>query len=50
MFDLLVVIAVVCVPILGMLAVGSWMRKRDMEKQKAAREKNEAVAIYTNQV
>lgn len=50
MFGLLVVISMVCVPILGMLAAGSWMRKRDIERQKAAREKSEVLAIYTNQL
>lgn len=50
MYGLLVLISVVCVPILGMLAVGSWMHRRDLEKQKAAQEKDEVLAIYTNQV
>lgn len=50
MFGLLVMISVVSVPILGMLAIGSRMRKRDMKKQKAAREKSEVLAIYTNQL
>lgn len=50
MFGLLVMILLVSVPIVGMLALGSRMRKRDLEKQKAAREKSEVLALYTNQV
>lgn len=49
MFGLLVLISVVCVPILGMLAVGEWMRKRDMKRQQQKRERSAAVDLYLNQ-
>ena len=39
MFGLLVLISVVCVPILGMLAVGEWMRKRGLKHQQHVRKK-----------
>lgn len=49
MFSLLVLISVVCAPILGMLAVGEWMRKRDLKRKQQEREKSAVVDLYLNQ-
>lgn len=49
MFGLLVLISVVCVPIVGMLTVGEWMRKCDLKRQQHEREKNAVVGLYLNQ-
>jgi|TARA_R100001143_G_C3310649_1_gene109976 hypothetical protein len=49
MFGLLVLISVVCVPILGMLAVGEWMRKRGLKHQQHECEKSAVVDLYLNQ-
>lgn len=50
MSGLLVLISVVCVPILGMLAIGQWMLKRDLRRQQQAREKSAVVDLYTDQL
>lgn len=49
MSGLLVLISVVCVPILGLMAVGEWLRKRDLRRQQQAREKSAVVDLYINQ-
>lgn len=49
MSGLVVLISVVCVPILGLMAVGEWLRKRDLKRRQQAREKSAVIDIYTNQ-
>lgn len=49
MSGLLVLISVVCVPILGMLAIGQWILKRDRKRQRLAQEKRQVLERYINQ-